>query len=303
MTAFRLRKSAVVTAEALAEAVGGSVVGDAAMTIDGVCSLDASRSGALAFVKGAAFLKGRDPTTEGVLLLVPRGEDLGLKGTVIEVDDPRLAFALVCERFFVERPQPGIDPGASIHPTAKVANSAVIGAGCVIGPDVEIGEGTELRCNVVIGPRVKIGAGCLVKSNTVIGEEGFGVVKTAEGHNMRIPHFGSVVIGDGVELGSLNTVASGTIDPTRIGDRVKTDDHVHIAHNCVIGEDTIITACAELSGSVTVGRDVWIGPNASIINGATLADGVFLGLGAVVTKSLPEKGVYAGAPARLLRKL
>ena len=112
-----------------------------------------------------------------------------------------------------------------------------------------------------------------------------------------------MTIGNQVEIGAFNTVCSGTVEPTRVGNYVKTDDHVHIAHNCRVGDNSILTACAELSGSVILGEDVWLGPNCSVNNGVEIADRAFIGLGAVVTKNCVPEGVYAGSPARLLRKV
>ena len=106
-----------------------------------------------------------------------------------------------------------------------------------------------------------------------------------------------MVIQDNVEIGALNTVAGGTIHPTVVEVDVKTDDHVHIAHNCRIGPRTIITACAELSGSVRIGADCWIGPNASIRDGISVGDGAFVGIGSnVIAPVLPRAIVY-GNPA------
>ena len=102
-------------------------------------------------------------------------------------------------------------------------------------------------------------------------------------------------------LGALNTVARGTLEDTVIFDNVKTDDHVHIAHNVVIGANTMIAACAEISGSVRIGKGVWIGANASIINQIEIDDYALVGIGAIVTKSVASGKVVAGNPARVLR--
>jgi UDP-3-O-[3-hydroxymyristoyl] glucosamine N-acyltransferase len=155
--------------------------------------------------------------------------------------------------------------------------------------------------HVKIGPNVRIGAGCKIKSGTVIGEPGFGIEKDEEGDNFRIPHIGGVRIGDSVEIGSLNTICSGTLEPTRVGDLVKTDDHVHIAHNVQIGRNCIITACAEMSGRVVLENDVWLGPNCSIKEGVRIGAGALIGIATLVVKDCEPTGVYAGAPARRLR--
>src|SRR5262249_50286490 len=211
-------------------------------------------------------------------------------------------FARVVNEFFTNKRLPGISLRASVHPTANIAPNVTIGDFATIGPHAIIGEGTEIRSGVVIGPRVKIGRNCLIKSNSVVGQEGFGIDKDEAQNNLRLPHLGSVAIGDYVEIGALNTVCSGTLDPTTVGDYVKTDDHVHIAHNVQIGRNCILTACAEISGSVCIGEGTWLGPNCSIINNIEIGVDVLIGIGSVVTKSLPDRVVAAGCPARIIRQ-
>ncbi len=254
------------------------------------------------------FLKKPDPALvqnitvhTSILAILPEGlEADGI--SVINSANPRLTFARILEEYFkkplaAERiaKTASIDPTASLGKNVRVGHYSVIGAGAVIGDD------TEIRHHVVIAPGVQIGSNCLIKSGAVIGEEGFGMVKDDHGHNMRIPHVGSVIIGDRVEVGALNTVACGTIDPTIIADGCKLDDHVHIAHNVRMGPEGIITACVEISGSVTVGKDVWIGPNSSVMHGIAIGDGAYIGLGAVVAKPVDPKAVMGGARATFLR--
>jgi UDP-3-O-[3-hydroxymyristoyl] glucosamine N-acyltransferase len=204
-------------------------------------------------------------------------------------------------RFFTPAVVPGVAATAVVHPSARVALSASIGEFTVIGPGVVIAENAELRHHVVVGARVRVGAGSLIKSHAVLGEEGFGIEKDENGDNVRIPHSGSVIIGDDVEVGNFTTVCSGTITPTVVGDRTKIDDHVHIAHNVTIGRNVIITACAEVSGSVRIEDDVWIGPNASVIQGLTLGARCLVGMGSVVVRSIPADEVHFGSPARKMR--
>lgn len=287
-----------VSAAEIADCVGGRVHGSAESKVDGVCSLSSPKPSALTFCTKA----GGVPSDLGpdMIVLTTEAQETGTGLTQVVVADPRLAFAVACTVFFERRPAPTISASAIIDPTAVIGGEVSIGPGSVIGPDVQIGEGTEIRANVVIGPGVVMGKRCLVKSGAIIGEEGFGIAKTASGQNFRVPQFGSVVMGDDVEVGSLTTVTSGTLDPVLIADRVKIDDHVHIGHNAVIGEDSIITACAEM-GRVRIGKRVWIGPNTSIKEGLTICDDSFVGIGSVIIRSLETPGVYAGVPARLLR--
>ena len=192
--------------------------------------------------------------------------------------------------FFINEPKASISPHASIHPTANIGQNVTIADFATIGPYVIIGDGAEIRSGVTIGPHVKIGRNCLIKSNSVIGQEGFGIEKDGARNNLRLPHIGSAIIGDYVEIGALNTVCSGTLDPTLVGDYVKTDDHVHIAHNVEIGRNCIVTACAEIFGSVRIGEYTWLGPNCSIINNVDIGVGVFIGIGSCRDEESPRQG-------------
>jgi UDP-3-O-[3-hydroxymyristoyl] glucosamine N-acyltransferase len=285
----------------LAKAFGGELVGPD-VTIVRPCTLDNPQPNALGFIKVPdVAMAERLRAYPMSVFLVPVSARGLLTSPHILVPNPRAAFGRALQDYFVTKPSPRIAPTASIAVDAVIGREVVIGDFCIVGSGARIGDGTELRHHVVIGPRVRIGNRCLVRSNTVIGEEGFGIDRDEQGNNVRIPHLGSVVIGDEVEIGALNTVCAGTIDPTVVGSFVKTDDHVHIAHNCRIGDNSIITACAELSGSVTIGQDVWLGPNCSIMNGVTIGERTFIGLGSVVLKNCEPNGVYAGVPAERKR--
>jgi UDP-3-O-[3-hydroxymyristoyl] glucosamine N-acyltransferase len=239
----------------------------------------------------------------GAVVLFPSAYELPdhVNGALIVVENPRASFAAAVTRFFQLAVEPGIAATAIVHSTAVVAASAHVGAYTVIGPGAVVGEGTEIRAHVVIASGVRVGSGCLIKSHAVVGEEGFGVDKDDAGNNVRLPHLGSVVLGDHVEVGNFTTVCSGTITPTTVGNFTKIDDHVHISHNCHIGSNAIITACAEISGSVTIGDEVWIGPNASLIQGISVGARALIGIGAVVTRSVPENEVQFGNPAKRIR--
>jgi len=211
---------------------------------------------------------------------------------------PRLDFARAVKQFFVAEKPRGIAGTAIVSPLAQLDKGVGIGHFAVIGDGAVIGEGTEIREHVVIGDGVRVGRNCLIKANTVIGGEGFGFEFDEAGVPVRMPHLGGVIIGDNVEIGSLNAIARGTLDDTVIGDNVKTDDHVFIAHNVEVGDNTLIIAGAEVSGGVKIGKNVWIAPQATIRNQVEIGDGAVVGMGAVVTKSVRAGAVVMGNPAR-----
>jgi len=177
-----------------------------------------------------------------------------------------------------------------------------VGRFCIIGPNVSIGNGTVIRNNVTISGKVKIGENCLIKSNTVIGEKGFSWGFTKDLEPVAIVHTGGVVIGNNVEIGALCTVAGGTLEPTVLGDYVKLDDHIHIAHNCKVGRKTIITAGVTLSGGVVAGEKCWLGLHSTYKNKVVLADRTLVGSGANVINDTDYGDIVVGNPAKVIRK-
>jgi UDP-3-O-[3-hydroxymyristoyl] glucosamine N-acyltransferase LpxD len=286
-----------VLASEVAAAVGGRLHGED-RRVAGVCTLGRAERDKLCFAQDLDRLQGGDPG--GAILIAPPEAEGSIEGTWIAAENPRLAYAKAVAELLVEAGEAGVAASASVHPTARIADGVSIGEGCVIGPFAEIGEESRLAHHVVIGRAVRIGRRCTIGSHSVIGEEGFGLARGECGHYSRIPHLGSVAIGDDVQIGALSSIAAGTIEPTVIETGVRIDDQVFIAHNCRIGENVMIVACAEISGSVTIGRNSWIGPNATIRDQVAIPADSLIGMAATVTKTLTEPGIYAGSPARLM---
>ena len=237
-------------------------------------------------------------STPGIFALASPEYEGKLRVSHAIVGNPRLAFARALTQFFAPKVSPGIARTAVIAPSVKIGDNVRIGEFCVIEEGVSIGDNTEIRHHVVLSRNVSIGRECLVKSHAVIGEEGFGFDFDENKTPIRIPHLGSVQIGHRVEIGSGTRVARGTIGNTIIENDVKMDDLVFVAHNVRVGKGTILTANAEISGSVIVGKNVWVAPSATITNKVSIGDRAFVGIGAVVTKDVPEGTVVAGNPAR-----
>lgn len=256
-----------------------------------VNALDSVKNESLCFSKNIF----ESTSSKQFTIIAPPGTKAG-RGSVITASNPRLAFAralsllkeLVGFKVSQEKPQ--------------FAESVFINSTATIGKGVVIGARTYIGHNVVVSDGVHIGEDCKIKSNTIIGESGFGFERDEHGIPFRMLHLGNVIIGNRVELGSLNTVCCGTIENTIIEDDVKTDDHVHIAHNCIIRSGSLISACAELSGGVDVGEQSWVGPNSSIIQKIKIGKKSFIGISSTVTKSVEDGIAVAGNPARKLKK-
>jgi len=224
-----------------------------------------------------------------------------LNSAVIVHAVPRYAYAKVVS-YLYDYENRFLRLQSGIAKSAIVSESAFVAAGVTIGEQSIVGANTILMPNVVVGANCSIGDNVIVKSGTVIGQPGFGIISDPELGNVHFPQVGGVIIEDNVEIGALNTVASGTILPTVVEESVKTNDHVHIGHNCRIGRKSIVNACADMSGSVRIGEYSWIGPNCSVINGSQIGDRALVGIGAVVVKPVGAGDVVVGNPARVLRK-
>ena len=254
------------------------------------------------------FLNKRKQKTipsKEALVLIPKGLDInGSKSTFIEVDNPRLSFAKIVNKyFFVRQRKKRIHKTCVLGKKCRIDKSVSIGANCVIGSGVVIGANTIINNNVVISDNVIVGNNCYIKSGAIIGEDGFGFELEKDGSPMRIPHIGNVVIASNVEIGSNSIIVRGTLNSTIIESGVKIDDHVFIAHNCHVSNNTIITACAEISGSVNIGKNCWIGPNSSIIQKVNIGDNSTIGIGAIITKNIEKNTKIMGLNSIDLKSL
>ncbi len=300
---------ATYTLGELAARFGLELKGEAAATIHGICTLSPGRPAHLSFLAGAKYRSQLAGTQSGAVI-VGRRDAAALSGNGLVAADPYAAFARIAALFDPDREfSPGLHPkasvddaasigaGAWIGPMAVVEAGAQIGAGAFVGPgchigrDARIGAGSRLVANVHVGARVKLGLRCHVQPGAVIGGRGFGNAPTAQGW-VEVPQLGSVIVGDDVEIGANTTIDRGAIEDTVIEDGVKLDNQIQIAHNCRIGAHTAIAGCAGIAGSTHIGARCMIGGAAVIAGHVKIGDDVVILGMSMVTKSLPEKGVY-----------
>jgi len=288
----------MIRASKIASFLGGSLTGSD-IEITAARSLASAEPGAVVFLnKADASAIAALNRLSAVLCVTTPAVAPDLTCAVVSSDNPRLAFCKVLNAYFPEEVSESAEGVATVSGTAELGEDVVLGAGVRIGDDVRIGPGTRVGANVVIEARTIIGRGCVIKPNSTIGARGFGFVRDHDNTPISFPHIGMVRIGDGVEIGANCTVVRAALDETSVGDHVKTDDHVHIAHNCSIGARTFIAAGAVVSGSVTIGADVWIGPNATIIDYISVGDGAHIALGSVVMRPVDPGVKVLGNPAK-----
>ena len=297
----------------IAEIIEGNVIGNPHKMIQGVASFDDADPGEITYAENVKFLK-KIAETEAGAGIVPRDFKTSSKN-MVQVDNPKLAFAKVLERFNPkQQPSPGISSNAyigkqftcgdkvSIAPFSVIGDNVTIGDHVVLRPHVVIGNNVVLGDDVMIYPHVTILDNCrlgnrvTIHAGTVIGSDGFGFVPDGKEY-YKIPHTGIVQIDDDVEIGAGNTIDRATLGKTWICQGVKTDNLVHIAHNVTVGKNSIIVAQVGISGSVTIGENAILLGQAGVIGHLTIGDNVTVGAQSGVAKSIKDDEVVSGSPA------
>lgn len=297
----------------IAQFVEGRIHGPGEILITGVSSVSEAASGDLAFVGGERYAAAARSSRAAAFLVARPIEDL--RAGQVVVDNPGYAFARVVERFFlaplprrgvagdvVRGSDTSVGPEASIWPHVTLGDRVTLGArvtlypGVFVGDDCAIGDDTLLHANVTVREGCVLGARVIVHSGTVIGSDGFGYVQH-EGRHQKVPQVGGVVIEDDVELGANVTIDRATFGRTVIKRGTKIDNLVQIAHNVVIGEDSVVVAQVGIAGSTTLGRFVMVGGQAGIADHVTVGDRVMIAARSGVTRSLEGNQIVSGAPA------
>lgn len=227
----------------------------------------------------------------------------------IQVEKPKQAFFSILDQFYdsdskdstINEEPSTIDKHSIVSSNASIGDNVSIGFGCVIEENVVIGSNTIIHPNVVIRKNTKIGKNCTVFSGAIIGERGFNPFTLENGSRSMLKHYGGVTIEDDVHIGENSCVARGAIDDTIIKKGAKLNTMVHIAHNCVIGEHTVITMPTHICGSVIVGDNCHIAAT-TIRNQCKIGNNAVLGLGSVVIKDVASGTTVVGNPAKPLVK-
>ena len=291
----------------------GTVVGDGEIEISGVAAIEEAQAGEITFIADLKYLQRLSETKASAVIVSREVSQAGKP--LLCVTNPYLAFAKILTLFFQKPHQPkGIDSNTWISPTAKLGKDLTIypfvyiGERCSIGdrvtlyPGVYVGENAAVGEDSILYPNVSVYSGTLVgkrvilHSGVVIGSDGFGYVKEGK-KNVKILQVGSVEIEDDVELGANTTVDRATLGKTIIRRGTKIDNLVQVAHNVVIGEDSILCAQAGISGSTKIGSNVTLAGQVGVVDHIEIGDNVIVGAQAGVTHNLPGNQGYVGSPA------
>jgi UDP-3-O-[3-hydroxymyristoyl] glucosamine N-acyltransferase len=236
-------------------------------------------------------------------ILVPENESKFFLIKVLELFDKKSNFTGKISSKASVADSAQIGKNVTIMDYAVIMEEAKIGDNVVIYPHVcverngKVGNDTVLKSGVILGENCEIGIRGLIHPNTVIGADGFGFHDN-NGIRYKVPQIGNVVIGDDVEMGACCTVDRATIETTLIGNQTKFDDHVHVGHNCRVGNFVFIAGGTVLAGSVIVEDNVIMGGQSAIAEHVRVRKGsIVLGLTGL-TEDSEEKTIYFGIPAR-----
>ncbi len=303
----------------LAEQFDCELQGSPAVAVDHVDSLVNANATAVSFLSNPALKPQLLETSAGAVIL-RRDDAADSPVAALISDDPYATYARVAAVLHAPRPpEPGVHTSAVVSADATVAASAEIaanaviepgasigdhcyvGPGSVVGPDCVLGGATRLLANVTLVADVRLGERCLVHPGAVIGSDGFGNAMTPTGW-VKVPQVGGVRVGDDVEIGANTTIDCGAIEDTVIGNGVRLDNLVMIAHNVVVGDHTAMAAQVGIAGSARIGSRCLFAGQSGTVGHIEICDDVIVTGKTMITKSITQPGAYsagwAGEPAK-----
>ena len=306
-----------LTAQAVADLVGGRLLGQGEAALERIGPLDRADGRTLSFLVSSRYLPYFRASTAGAVLVTSAlsGEAPG-PATRIVVPDPYEALRQLIPVFYPECPQPpGIDPTARIGTGAVLGAEVYLGPWVVLGRGVQIGSRSRLGPGVVLeegvtlgedcdlGPHVFCGSGTVLgnrvrlKAGAVIGGQGFGYATGPEGHR-HLRHVGRCILEDEVEIGSGTCVDRGSLDDTVVGRGTKIDNLVQVAHNVRIGQHCLIMATVGIAGSVRIGDRVIVAGGVGVADHVRVGDGARISAKSAVIGDVPPGATWGGYPAR-----
>lgn len=309
------------SAQQIAQLLNGTVEGNESVLVNNVSKIEEGATGTLTFLANPVYTNFIY-TTDASIVLVNRTLQLDkpVKSTctLIKVDNAYEAFAKLLEIYVqVKGSKSGIEQPSFISTDAQLGNDCYVGAFAYIGQNVKIGNAVKIYPHTYIGDNsvigdntvlfsgVKvyheciIGKNCIVHANTVIGSDGFGFAPNSGGQTFtKVPQLGNVVIEDNVEVGSNTSIDRATLGSTILHKGVKLDNLVQIAHNAVVGENTVIAGLTGIAGSSKVGKNCMIGAQVGVAGHLKIADGVKIAGQSGIGNNIDKEGeIVQGSPA------
>ncbi|MDW8321086.1 MAG: UDP-3-O-(3-hydroxymyristoyl)glucosamine N-acyltransferase [Armatimonadota bacterium] len=303
-----------LTVQQLAQQLNAQVEGDETASITGVSSIEFAQEGDVVFAESPRYLLMAERCPAAAVIVWQDAPSI--QKPLLRVESPRQAFLKALEMFAPQPHHPeGIDLNAVISPDADIGDDVAIGAGCIIEAGVRIGRGSVLYPLCYIGRDAQLGEQCLLYPNVtlmhgvrlgnrvivhagaVIGADGFGYV-TVDGVHRKVPHIGTVEVGDDVEIGANVCIDRAKTGATRIGRGTKIDNLVHIGHNVQVGEHCLLVAQVGIAGSSQLGNYVVLAGQVGVADHVSIGEGAIVAAQSGVAGNLPGGQRYFGSPAR-----
>jgi UDP-3-O-[3-hydroxymyristoyl] glucosamine N-acyltransferase len=306
------------SAEQIAQALGGTVEGDATVVVNNVSKIEEGIPGTLSFLANPKYTKYIYETNASIVIVNSDFvAEKPVKTTLIRVKDAYMAFATLLNMYEQAKPRPvGIDKQTSIHETAKLGENIFVGPFAVISRNANIGDHVQIHAQVFIGQNVTVGKGTIlfpgvkiydnckigcdvtIHAGTVIGSDGFGFAPRNHQEFLKVPQIGNVIVEDFVEIGANVAIDRATMGSTIIREGVKLDNLIQVAHNVEIGSNTVIAAQTGISGSTKIGRDCMVGGQVGFAGHIEIADETKIGAQSGVANNIKTKGqTLLGSPA------
>src|SRR5690554_6096827 len=306
-----------VTIQQIADLLNGEIVGDPTIEVSDLSKIEEGKPGSLSFLSNPKYIHYLYETKASAVIVnksfVPENT---VKAALIKVEDAYVAFTKLLEFYNqIKNNKVGIEQPHFMGENTHYGKDIYIGAFAYIGQNCQIGNQVKIYPNTYIGDHVKIGdnttifAGskiysdseigdnCIIHAGTVIGSDGFGFAPQEDGSYKKIHQLGNVIIEDDVEIGANTAIDCGTFGSTIIRKGVKIDNLVQVAHNCEIGENTVIAGQTGLAGSCKVGRNCRFGGQVGLSGHLTIGDNVQIGAQSGVSKSVKSNETVIATPA------
>ena len=287
------------TAKQIADVIGGRVEGDENAKIHTFAKIEEGKEGTITFLSNPKYTHFIYETKASIVLI---NNDVELEhpvsATLIRVPNAYECVAKLMQMYAASLPKKkGIDPLAFVSKTAEIGKDVYIGPFTYVGEGVKIGDGCLIYPHVTIYDGCQIGNNVTIHAGAVVGADGFGFAPNQEGYD-KIPQMGIVVIEDNVEIGANTCVDRSTMGQTVLHKGVKLDNLIQVAHNCEIGENTVMSAQAGMAGSTKIGAWCMVGGQAGFSGHITIADKTFVGAQSGVISNTKGNGEQLiGAPA------
>ena len=302
----------------LAKIINAEIIGDKNIVIKGISDIETAEKGDITFLSNMKYLKYINKTNASAIIIdelvkLPSKSNI----TFLKVKDSYSTFGLLLseiEKLNISKTE-GIEKPNFIDSTVNIKKDVYIGAFSYIGKNVKIGSGTKIFPYTYIGENTeigessiiypgvkiynstKIGNKCIIHANSVIGSDGFGFAINDKGEYSTIPQIGNVIIKDNVSIGSNTVIDRATLKSTIINKGVKMDNLIQIAHNVIVGENTVIAAQSGVAGSSTIGKNNMIGGQVGIVGHIKMGDNIKYAAQTGVTKNMKSNQTLIGYPA------